>query len=274
MSVKIGHASIDERGMAHGGAAGDQTGREVCIRDWWFDNWKYVLRPKDPAKAEAMARTCEAGCANNHIGYDQFQRLSLYAEAKAVGFDLSRITTNCECDCSAFMNVCCIANGINVGTTPRTSNMLAAYQATGAFTVFTASTYVTSQTYLKRGDILLSPSNHTAMVLSDGAGIVSPYKAFVFGVQRAIGVTSDGVAGPKTLAATPTISATKNRSNPCVKHVQTYLNSIGYSCGTADGVAGAKFTSAVKRYQADHGCVADGEITAKGKTWQKLLGLL
>lgn len=274
MSVMIGHASIDERGMAHGGASGDQTGREVCKRTWWYDNWKYVLRPKDPAKAEAMARTCEAGCANNHIGYDQFQRLSLYTAAKAVNFDLSRISVNCECDCSAFMNVCCIASGINVGTTPRTANMLDAYGDTGAFEVFSGLTYVASSTYLKRGDILLSPSNHTAMVLSNGSGIVSPYKAFVLAVQKALAIATDGIAGPKTLAATPTISSTKNRNHPCVKAVQTYLNSLGYNCGTVDGIAGAKFDNAVKRYQSDHGCVSDGEITAKGKTWQKLLGLL
>ena len=35
MSVKIGHASIDERGKARGGAAGDQTGREVYTRNWY-----------------------------------------------------------------------------------------------------------------------------------------------------------------------------------------------------------------------------------------------
>ena len=35
MAVKIGHASIDERGKISGGKAGDQTGKEVCIRDWY-----------------------------------------------------------------------------------------------------------------------------------------------------------------------------------------------------------------------------------------------
>ena len=38
MAVKIGHASIDENGKAAGGKAGDQTGREVCVRDWdWYN---------------------------------------------------------------------------------------------------------------------------------------------------------------------------------------------------------------------------------------------
>ena len=31
--IKIGHASIDENGKITGGKAGDQTGKEVCIRN-------------------------------------------------------------------------------------------------------------------------------------------------------------------------------------------------------------------------------------------------
>ena len=38
-------------------------------------------------------------------------------------------------------------------------------------------------------------------------------------------------------------------------------------------VAGEKFTAAVTRFQKANGCTADGEITAKGKTWRKLLGM-
>mgnify|MGYP007007821211 FL=1 len=52
MAVKIGHASIDERGKARGGAAGDQTGKEVCLRDWYDKNWVSVLRPKNEKEAE------------------------------------------------------------------------------------------------------------------------------------------------------------------------------------------------------------------------------
>lgn len=35
MSVNIGHASIDENGLASGGVAGNQEGKEVCIRTWY-----------------------------------------------------------------------------------------------------------------------------------------------------------------------------------------------------------------------------------------------
>ena len=42
---------------------------------------------------------------------------------------------------------------------------------------------------------------------------------------------------------------------------------------TVDGIAGVKFTQAVKEFQKKNGCIIDGEITARGKTWKKLLGL-
>lgn len=96
---------------------------------------------------------------------------------------------------------------------------------------------------------------------------------FVKDVQAAIGAKVDGIAGQDTLSKTVTISATKNSKHKVVKPIQEYLNHLGYDCGTADGIAGAKFTKAVKKYQFDKKCVQDGEITAKGSTWKKLLGM-
>ena len=80
MAVKIGHASIDERGKARGGAAGDQTGKEVCLRDWYDKNWVSVLRPKNEKEAEKMAKAMEQACANDHIGYDQSQRTTCFVQ--------------------------------------------------------------------------------------------------------------------------------------------------------------------------------------------------
>lgn len=96
---------------------------------------------------------------------------------------------------------------------------------------------------------------------------------FVKDVQKAIGAGVDGIAGPETLSKTVTVSKTKNARHAVVKPIQKYLNSLGYNCGTADGIAGTLFDTAVKKYQKDHGCTADGEITAKMLTWKKLLGL-
>lgn len=96
-------------------------------------------------------------------------------------------------------------------------------------------------------------------------------KDYIKDIQSALGVTSDGVVGPKTIAATITVSKTKNNRHTVVKPLQEYLNYLGYNCGNADGIAGVKFDSAIKQFQKDHGCVVDGELTAKKTTWKKLL---
>ena len=99
-------------------------------------------------------------------------------------------------------------------------------------------------------------------------------KQFVKDVQKAIGAAVDGVPGNETISKTVTLSATKNRTHAAVKPVQKQLAALGYTeVGKADGIAGAKFTVAVKRYQEEVVGMKkpDGEITAQNKTWRKLL---
>lgn len=96
---------------------------------------------------------------------------------------------------------------------------------------------------------------------------------FIKDVQSAIGAKVDGIAGKETLSKTVTVSKTKNNRHAVVKPIQKYLNTLGFSCGVEDGIAGAKFDAAVKAYQKANGCVADGEITAQKTTWKKLLGM-
>lgn len=97
---------------------------------------------------------------------------------------------------------------------------------------------------------------------------------FIKDVQKACGAKVDGIAGSETLAKTITVSAKKNAKHAVVKPIQKRLLALGYKqVGTADGVAGAKFTAAVKAFQKANGCTVDGEVTAKKTTWKKLLGM-
>lgn len=97
---------------------------------------------------------------------------------------------------------------------------------------------------------------------------------FIMDVQEATGSKVDGKAGQETIKNTITVSASKNRKHAVVSAIQKRLNALGYSCGAVDGIAGVKFTAAVKAYQKANGCVCDGEITARKKTWKKLLGMV
>lgn len=168
MAVNIGHASLDENKNIKNGASGDQTKKEVCVRTWYSKPWTSVIRPKDSSVAEKIAKAMEQACANDNIGYDQAQRTTLYTQAKAVNWDISKITTKCECDCSSLVAVCVNAAGIKVSKDIYTGNEKSALNATGGFTVLTDSKYISKADYLKRGDILLG-NGHTAVVLSDGS---------------------------------------------------------------------------------------------------------
>ena len=93
-------------------------------------------------------------------------------------------------------------------------------------------------------------------------------------MQQVLGAAVDGIAGPETLSKTVTVSAEKNDTHPVVKVLQQRLFRLGYTqVGQNDGIAGPKFTQAVKAFQQDNGCWTDGEITARNKTWRKLLGM-
>ena len=171
--VKIGHASLDENGKTSGGIPGDQNKKEVCIREWYPKAWNVLLRPTDVTMAEKSAQACEAGCVNDLIGYDQSGRNSLHAQAILVNYDLSKIKSACETDCSAFMTVCAIAGGVKeleyTGNAPTTSTMPDIFVKTGKYQMLTDSKYLTSDKYLKRGDILVKTGSHTVMVLEDGS---------------------------------------------------------------------------------------------------------
>lgn len=50
-------------------------------------------------------------------------------------------------------------------------------------------------------------------------------------------------------------------SQDTIKLVQNTLNNLGYDCGTPDGIAGSKTSSAIQNYQTDKGLSVTGNIT-------------
>jgi nucleoid-associated protein YgaU len=167
MVVVIGHASIDERGKATGGKAGDNNGKEVCRANWYKHKkgWN-VLRAKDAATAEKIAKAMEAACDNVFVGYNQYKRNTLYNAAAKEGFDISKVDVLCDTDCSALVRVCCAYAGIAVADFT-TGNEKKTLLKTGLFTELNIGG---SSDYLKRGDILVTKTKgHTVVVLSNGS---------------------------------------------------------------------------------------------------------
>lgn len=169
MSVRIGHASISEKGTING-VKGDQTGGEVCTRTFYSKPWDYAAIHPDAIVREKHAQAVESACANDNIGYGQNDRNTLNTLAKAVGYDLSRVG-KCNCDCSSLQNVAAVASGAGAtygsnGWT--TSTMKAALQKLG-YKIITDATYLANAKYCVRGAIYVRASSHTVCALDNGA---------------------------------------------------------------------------------------------------------
>lgn len=99
-------------------------------------------------------------------------------------------------------------------------------------------------------------------------------------LQKEIGANPDNIAGPKTLAATPTLE--KGSKGNVVGLVQERLISFGYDLGkwgpNKDGIDksfGGTMKTVVKQYQREKlgHKKPDGIITSGKSTWKGLLGL-
>ncbi len=165
--VIIGSARIDENGNTHGGKAGDQTGSEVGIQEYYNHSkgW-YVIRANSDTVRERIAQAMEWACANDYIGYDQYQRDTLYNAVKSLNFDISKLNKAVETDCSALVRVCVNYAGIGVGDF-NTASELSTLIVTGAF----KRVDVSLPAGLKRGDILVTKTKgHTVVALTNGDG--------------------------------------------------------------------------------------------------------
>lgn len=167
--MKIVHASISERGNTGQGAKpGDQTGREVCVREWYSKPWAYVLRYPDRETAAAVSRIAADIARSNLAGYSQQDRNALYRELKKNNYSVSsyiKCGIKTSCDCSSFV-YSCYAVMVPVmrrdGNAPTTSTMERDYLAWG-FKKLTGDVYTKSPKLLLAGDVLVAPGKHTAM---------------------------------------------------------------------------------------------------------------
>lgn len=256
-TVKVGSARIDENGKAHGGKAGDQTGKELSAQNWYLHSkgWR-VFRAKDRTKALAIAFCMERACKNSKIGYDQYQRNTLYEKSKGVGFDAGKVTSTCETDCSALVRVCCAYAGITgLPSGFRTVNMGSYLLKTGAFIELKGDKYTKKSAYLGSGDILVTKtSGHTVVVLNCGDKFEGGVKEEKYDLGDRL--LKNGCEGDD------------------VKELQKYLLELGYDLGKwgADGDFGDATEEAVRAFQTSYSLEVDGEYGPKSHA--KLMEIL
>jgi hypothetical protein len=252
-TVYQGGASIDENGKAYGGQAGNQTGRELRKAAWYLHSkgW-YILRAKESAVRKRLAEAMRRAVANQNIGYDQWQRNTLWNVARLVGYDPARVMSPVETDCSALVRVCMAYAGVVVDTAFRTTDQVKVTMATGAFELLTEDRYCKRPDYLMEGDILVTRTQgHTVIVLNDG--------------------DLAGSEGAQPAQPTyPTIR--KGSKGAAVNAAQTLLLGWKASCLPrygADAHFGSETDKAVRDFQRAHALVVDGIVGAK--TWAALV---
>lgn len=163
--IKIGHASIDENGKVIGGKTGDQTGKEICTRNWYSKPWNVYLECTDENLADKAAKYMEQICQDDNYGYDQGQRLTGY---NSIVDNKGKVKGGKgEFDCSSLVASCYKLAGLNISHALTTRNLRSALLATGKFKAYTGAKYIKSDEYAKRGGIYLKEGSHVVMALED-----------------------------------------------------------------------------------------------------------
>ena len=174
----IANSGYDEHGKYSGGTAGDQTGKEWRIIPYYNRPWNCVLRHPDTSVRELIAQLAEEGANNDLIGYDQYERWTFWNQLKTVGYHPKNIKTKCEADCSAGVISIVWAVGHLLGLyrlkeldATYTGNMRQGFKDAG-FIVLQESKFLTSDSWLMRGDVLLNDAHHTAINLTTGKNVI------------------------------------------------------------------------------------------------------
>mgnify|MGYP001062486265 CR=1 FL=1 len=261
--MSISNCGHDENGRYSGGKAGDQTGTEYQVRSWYNRPWKCVLRHPDSKVGETLAKIAKAAANNDNIGYDQGQRGTYYTQLKKANWKPKKIKAKCEADCSSSTAANVIAAGHqmglkklqNVNPNCTTSNLRAALKTAG-FEVLTKSKYLTSDSYLIPGDVLLCDGHHVAINLTLGS--------------KAGSSSGDVIESVPDLAVVPP-NLRKGSTGTQVKNLQKNLNYVLKSGLSVDGDFGKKTDSAVRSFQKKYGLSVDGIYGCKSREKMKVL---
>lgn len=169
MATKIAHAVGDENGKARGGKAGDQTGKEVLVTNWYkrSGGWDVCLECTDEQLASDAADIAVRIANDDSFGYDQDQRSTAYKAILAAGGDIESASDS-ELDCSVLVFIAYKLAGLDIEI-GYTGNLESRFMATGKFIAHRESKYLNSGDYARKGWIYLTKGKHTAIVVSNGS---------------------------------------------------------------------------------------------------------
>lgn len=206
MTRYLAHALIDERGNIVGGAAGDQTGREVAVtvyadhRHGYDVAYRYMGADAEKVKNNLINGMVWA-CANDSIGYDQGGRTTSFYKVKKLGWKPKSLASvgACETDCSLLMGIvvnCALGKEVCADDT-YTGNEAKRLEACGFKKVsFDAS----DGAGLQPADILIAYGHHTSMYIGTSK------MGSLYSVKASGKGTSSTAAKKTTAKATASVS--------------------------------------------------------------------
>ena len=254
-----GGASIDENGRPTAGRLGIRLGRELRRAAWYIHKKGLADHPRKAQGCEPpeIAAAMERAVNNLEIGYDQWQRDTLWKLVKDRGFDPGKADKPVETDCSALVAVC-VQHAFTKCGIPimlnydgfRTTNMTARLMATGEFELLTSDMYCKNSNgdYLVKGDIACTlTQGHTVVLLGDGQN-----------------------AG-KDSAEPTRMTIRKGDQGDAVRAAQSLL--MGWNADAlpkwgADSAFGSETDEWARRFQKAHALAVDGIIGSR--TWAAL----
>lgn len=224
MSTVVYSCGHDERGKYSGGKAGDQSGTEWYGRASYFPSygWDAVYEPPTEAIGKKVAAQAKAGAANKNIGYDMNQRNTIMTQAEKVDWDLSKIKTACEADCSSSTTACVICGGgatkkqmLGNGTNCPTTSTIGEKLKAAGWKEHKEKKYLTSSDYWGEGWVVNAAGHHVIINGTKGA-------KYAGGSSSA----TNGASGGKCPYAEPTKTLSKGSKGTGVPWLQWHLNTL------------------------------------------------
>ena len=262
----ISNCAHDENGKYTGGRAGDQNS-EWIIRSWYNRPWDCVLVYPEKRVRTMISDFAIMGANNNHIGYNQGDRLSFERELEKVS-NPSEITKDCNTDCSAstIAIIRAVGRALNIDKLKNFKREFK-YQYKGTirqaainagFRVYTTHKYTGSEKYIEHGYILLNDEHHVAIDVGNGK-LQSNY-------NKEKTIVTESKAPQYKESGYSLYDVKYGDRGEVVRFLQTLLTAEGVYNGEIDGIAGIQTIKAIADYQ-----VRLKTVTCGHGTWKQLI---
>ena len=167
---KIVEAYSDENGKARGGKLGDQTGKEIRVREFYIRDggFSVYLECTDPLLAEAAVFNARLIAEDSSFGYNQDDRWSGYKEIISGG-SIDEAETG-DFDCASLCVAAYILAGLDMKPEGYTGNLERLFLETGKFKSYDDAAHLNSSNLATVGGMYLEPKKHVMMMLENGSG--------------------------------------------------------------------------------------------------------